>query len=74
MIVLQYNNNKINAQQVSNCFDLVSKSSPTEEVIAIPDGISLLELEDYELELLIKAWIEYAKLKGIDIKTLLKGC
>jgi hypothetical protein len=78
MIVLQYNTDKINVEEVNDCFesivDYAKSKFPKEDIIAIPDGISLLQLDNYELTFLVKAFIEYAKLKEIDIEKILKEC
>ncbi len=66
MIVLQYNMNKMDLNEVQSFYNLVTKKYPQEDIVALPDGISLLELDDDALGSMMKNLVNYAKLRGID--------
>jgi hypothetical protein len=67
MIAIQFNLNEIKEIEVATkCADTIREKYPTEDVLLLPDGITLLQLDDENLGSIIRCLVDYAKLKGID--------
>jgi hypothetical protein len=65
MLVLQYNLEKNDLNAVADLYNDVVKRCPDETVIALPDGMSLLELDDESLSNIVKNLLHYASLRGM---------
>jgi tRNA G18 (ribose-2'-O)-methylase SpoU len=67
MIAIQFNLNEIKEIEVATKYaNAVREKYPTEDVLLLPDGITLLQLDDENLGSIIRSLVDYAKLKGID--------
>jgi hypothetical protein len=67
MIVLQFNLEAIDdINTVIKYADAIREKNPAENVLLLPDGITLLQLDDENLGSIIRSLVDYAKLKGID--------
>jgi hypothetical protein len=68
MIVLQYNDNIAGGiDTLVQYAKIVKEKYLTEDVLILPDGLTLLQLDNDTLESIVKNLVEYARLKGIDI-------
>jgi hypothetical protein len=65
MLVLQYNLEKNDLNVVAELYNNIVKRCPDETVIALPDGMSLLELDDKSLSNIVKNLLHYASLRGM---------